>query len=606
MTRYHHPMPNDEPRMELRALIAVILSMAVLATYQYFFVPAPAPEATFPEAAEPTLAPTEAPATASPDGTPAGGAAVPEAPEAIAAVPQAAAIGAVEETQTTISAGNYRATVTNRGGRLTSMVLPDYRDDIGAELDLVSEPATVAGHLPFEWVSPRNPADARILNEALFSVEVTGGSGFGNERTATPESPVVVRYEWADGNGRRATKEIQFLATGNMVEVSASAEGLADLYLSLGAGLDKVPVGLRNAYLAENAMVFSTAEGLEKWGAGDLDPEVFVEGPLWAGVESHYFMGVFLLDGEPRAAPRASLSSVAVVLPPDADDEAAEPQDHTVPAAAVALESFERPVSVYFGPKKYDYLVSLGHSLQEAVDFGMWGFISRPMLFVLNTIHSLVGNYGLAIVLLTALLRLVFWPLNQKAMTSMRKTQKLQPQMAAIRGKYKGVKDVEKRQKMNEEVMALYKREGVSPLGGCLPMLAQIPILFSFYALLSVALELRQAPFFFWVTDLSRHDPYLVLPLLMGASMLAQQRLTPQASADPQQASMMKMMRLMPIFFTVMFLYVPSGLVLYWLTNNLLGIGQQVYVNRSMDRQVQAEKDAKKAAKKSAKSQRGK
>ena len=216
------------------------------------------------------------------------------------------------------------------------------------------------------------------------------------------------------------------------------------------------------------------------------------------------------------------------------------------------------------------------------------------------------GNYGLAIILLTALLRLVFWPLNQKSMTSMRKTQKLQPQMAAIRGKYKGTKDVEKRQKMNEEVMALYKREGVSPLGGCLPMVAQIPILFSFYALLSVAIELRQAPFFFWVTDLSRHDPYLVLPLLMGGSMLAQQRLTPQASADPQQASMMKMMRLMPIFFTVMFLYVPSGLVLYWLTNNLLGISQQLFVNRSMDRQLEAEKAAKKTAKKSGKSQRGK
>jgi YidC/Oxa1 family membrane protein insertase len=250
--------------------------------------------------------------------------------------------------------------------------------------------------------------------------------------------------------------------------------------------------------------------------------------------------------------------------------------------------------------------VSLGHSLDEAVDFGMWGFVSRPMLFVLNTIYSLVGNYGLAIILLTALLRLVFWPLNQKSMTSMRKTQKLQPKMAAIKGKYKGAKDTESRQKMNEEVMALYKREGVSPLGGCLPMLAQIPILFSFYALLSVALELRQAPFFFWVTDLSRHDPYLVLPLLMGGSMLAQQRLTPQASADPQQASMMKMMRLMPIFFTVMFLYVPSGLVLYWLTNNLLGISQQLFVNRSMDRELQAEKDARKAAKKSAKSQRGK
>lgn len=592
-------MHNDEPRMELRALVAVILSMAVLATYQYFFVPAPAPEMPLPEVAAPVGATEAAPQEvfATNEGEQAG------APQEGEVQPLATTVGALEETQTTISAGNYRATLTNRGGRVSSMVLPGFRDDFGEELDLVSRASTAAGRMPFEWISPTNPAAAAELNSALFAVEVTGGSGFGNERTATTDSPVVVRYEWADGQGRRATKEIRFPAEGNMVEVSAAVVGLADLYLGLGAGLDEVPSGLRNAYLAENAMVFSGAEGLEKWSATELDPAIVIDGPVWAGVESHYFMGAFLLDEV--LPPRVMLSSVPVVLPAAADEEAAEPVDHVVPAAAVALAAFESPVSVYFGPKKYDYLLSLGGSIHEAIDFGIWGFVSRPMLFVLNTIYSWVHNYGLAIILLTALLRLIFWPLNQKAMTSMRKTQKLQPQMAAIRGKYKGVKDLEKRQKMNEEVMALYKREGVSPLGGCLPMLAQIPILFSFYALLSVAIELRQAPFFLWVTDLSRHDPYLVLPLLMGGSMLVQQRLTPQASADPQQASMMRMMRLMPIFFTVMFLYVPSGLVLYWLVNNLLGIGQQLYVNRSIDRQLLAEKAAKKAAKKSGKSQRG-
>ena len=599
-TRYHRHMHNDEPRMELRALIAVILSMAVLASYQYFFVPAPAPEVALPEVAAPFETPPVAPQESAP--RPEGANVV--APGEITPSTEVAVVGAQEETQVAIRAGNYSASLTNLGGRITSMVLPQYRDDAGAELDLVSAAAKAAGRLPFEWLSPTDPAGAADLNEALFAVAVTGGSGFGNERTATPGSPVVVRYEWADGAGRTATKEISFPATGNIVELTATTAGFPDLYLGLGAGLDEVPIGLRNAYLAENAMVFGAA-GLEKWSAGELDPAVVVDGPLWAGVESHYFMAAFLLDGNEAVPPRAALAAVGVVLPAETDEEGAGPVDHSVPAAAVALTALERPVPVYFGPKKYDYLAGVGHSLQEAVDFGMWGFVSRPLLFVLNTIYSLVHNYGLAIMLLTALLRLVFWPLNQKSMTSMRKTQKLQPKMAAIRGKYKGVKDLEKRQKMNEEVMALYKREGVSPLGGCLPMLAQIPILFSFYALLSVAIELRQAPFFLWVTDLSRHDPYLVLPLLMGGSMLVQQRLTPQASADPQQASMMRMMRLMPIFFTVMFLYVPSGLVLYWLVNNLLGISQQLYVNRSMDRQLEAEKAAKKAAKKSGKSQRG-
>jgi YidC/Oxa1 family membrane protein insertase len=595
-------MHNDEPRMELRALIAVILSMAVLATYQYFFVPPVAPEAGL--AADQPGAATPAPPAVASGVEPGPGEAPIQGETATAeGAPSAAAIGADQETQVTISAENYRVELTNVGGRIRSMVLPAYRGDLGAELDLVSAAATAAARLPLEWVGAAGTAD-ELLNSALFQVQVLGGSGFGNDRAPTPDSPVVVSLDWSDGAGRSASKEITFPAAGNIIEVRASATGFGPLLLGLGAGLDEVPVGLRNAYLAENAMVYG-AEGLDKWGATDLESAVTVEGPLWAGVESHYFMAAFLLDGDQSTMPRALLSATPVQVPAAADAEDPNPVDHIVPAIALAIEATASGTPIYFGPKKYDYLIQQGHALEQAVDFGIWGFVSRPLLWVLNTIYSVVGNWGIAIILLTAMLRLAFWPLNQKAMTSMRKTQKLQPQMSAIRGKYKGVKDLDKRQQMNEEVMALYKREGVSPLGGCLPMLAQIPILFSFYALLSVAIELRQAHFVFWITDLSRHDPYLVLPLLMGASMLAQQRLTPQTAADPQQASMMRMMRLMPIFFTVMFLYVPSGLVLYWLVNNLLGIGQQLYVNRSMDRQLLAEKATKKAAK-GGKSQRGK
>ena len=240
-----------------------------------------------------------------------------------------------------------------------------------------------------------------------------------------------------------------------------------------------------------------------------------------------------------------------------------------------------------------------GYDIDRAVDFGWLGVLARPLLALLVWIHSFVGNYGVAIILLTVLLRVVFLPLNHKSMVSMRRMQRLQPQMAAIRAKYKGSKELEQKQKMNEEVMALYKREGVSPFGGCLPMLAQLPILFSFYRLLSVAVELRQAPFVMWVQDLSDYDPYLVLPLLMGGSMLVQQRMTPSPGADPMQARMFKFM---PIIFTVLFLYVPSGLVLYWLVNNLLGITQQLYVNRKMDAELQAEKALPKAKKR----QRGK
>ena len=163
-------------------------------------------------------------------------------------------------------------------------------------------------------------------------------------------------------------------------------------------------------------------------------------------------------------------------------------------------------------------------------------------------------------------------------MKSMRKMQQLQPQMNAIRAKYKGVKDVQKRQEMNSEVMQLYKDNNVSPLGGCLPMLLQMPVLFGFYAAISVSIASRQAPFILWIRDLSMMDPFYVLPLLMGASMFMQQRMSPQAGDPTQQ----KIFRLMPVMFTFFFLTFPSGLVIYWLCNTVLGIAQQYYVNHQM------------------------
>jgi YidC/Oxa1 family membrane protein insertase len=235
---------------------------------------------------------------------------------------------------------------------------------------------------------------------------------------------------------------------------------------------------------------------------------------------------------------------------------------------------------VYFGPKEYERLKALPYGLARTVDFGMFGFLARPLLVALHWTHDrLVANYGWAIILLTFAIRILLFPLNHKSIVSMEKMQRVQPKAQAIQQKWRpklrdkqGRPDREAQAKMNQEIMALYQAEGINPAAGCLPLLLQMPVLFAFYSLLGSAFELRGAPWFGWIQDLSIKDPYYVLPLVMGATMVIQQRLTPTA-ADPVQRWMMTAM---PVVFTVFFLGFPSGLVLYWLTNNVLAIAQQI------------------------------
>ena len=222
--------------------------------------------------------------------------------------------------------------------------------------------------------------------------------------------------------------------------------------------------------------------------------------------------------------------------------------------------------------------------LDQAVNFGFFDIISKPLLWVLKFFNGFMHNYGWAIIVLTILVKILFWPLTHKSYKSMKDMQKLQPKMAKIREKYK-----DNREKMNQEMMALYKTYKVNPMGGCLPMVIQIPVFFALYSLLGYAIELRHAPFLLWINDLSAPDrlpigvmiPYVgngipVLTLLMGASMFIQQKMTP-TTGDPTQA---KLMLFLPVIFTFMFINFASGLVLYWLVNNVLSIGQQYYINK--------------------------
>ncbi len=233
--------------------------------------------------------------------------------------------------------------------------------------------------------------------------------------------------------------------------------------------------------------------------------------------------------------------------------------------------SLTLPFLGYFGPRDTDLLKGVGHKLEEAVDFGFFEIIARPLLEVLKFFNSFVGNYGVSIIILTVLIKLLFWPLTQKSYTSMKAMQRVQPEMAKIRVKFK--KD---KARLNKEVMELYRKHKVNPLGGCLPMVIQIPVFFALYKVLLEDIGLRHAPFMFWIQDLSAKDPYYITPVVMGITMFIQQKLTP-TTMDSTQA---KLLNYMPLIFTFMFLSFPSGLVIYWLVNNLLTILQQYLIHK--------------------------
>lgn len=226
--------------------------------------------------------------------------------------------------------------------------------------------------------------------------------------------------------------------------------------------------------------------------------------------------------------------------------------------------------SVYMGPKEYFRLKPLGHNLIYVINYGMFGFLARPLLVILHFFYNIFGNYGLAIIFVTVIIRVIFAPLSHKSFLSMKRMQKLQPQIKEIKNRYKG-----KSEQLNKATMELYKKYKVNPMGGCLPVVVQIPVFFALYKVLLSSIELLHAPFFFWIKDLSAADPYYITPILMGISMFLQQKLSP-AAVDPRQA---KIMMFLPVIFTFLFIGFPSGLVLYWLTNNIIAIAQQVLID---------------------------
>ncbi len=358
-------------------------------------------------------------------------------------------------------------------------------------------------------------------------------------------------FTYSDGNMKIA-KYFTFHNDGYNVDLSIETQNTPAY---------KVPIGTEFG-------VFNPEEGMrshagplllnrenKKTDFAEGDDNEFIPGTVkWIAQEDQYF--------------------TAALVPLDDIDGTEFWKEGTSMDIAVKLQPGKHNFILYAGPKEYDRLKSFDVGLEHMIDFGWFAFVAMPLFWVLKWLYSYFGNYGWAIMVLTIAVRIPFIPILNKSQQSMKKMQKVQPLMAELKEKYKNDPN-----KMQKETMALYKKHKVNPIGGCLPMFLQIPVFIALYNVLLKAIELRGAPFALWITDLAVKDPYYVMPIIMGATMVLQQKMTPSAM-DPKQA---KMMMLMPVVFTFMFLSFPAGLVLYWLVNNTLGIIQQYFVNKKAD-----------------------
>ncbi len=563
--------------MEKRLLVAIALSFGLLLLWHTLIVPPPPPVpagghleqtargASAPAPGPPSLEPSET-------GTP--------PPPALPTTPVAGA-GAEEEIQATspeertIDTELYRIRFGNQGARVLSWQLKKYLDDQGKPLELISPAVPKLKQFPLR-LEFGDEALTRRCDQALFRMEV--GPGAHGRGTS-------VAFRFGDGHGLVVSKELYFSETSYVAHLKVDAfldgkpiEGRIFLGPGFGPHTEEA-TSARSGGEITRAIIYRDGKIVRIPRSALKDSAELREegGVIWAGLEDHYFATLFL--------PVEGATGAIVRVHPLIE----EGRERDFLSLGVDLPR-TRNYDLYVGPKDHELLAGLRIGIDGLVDFGFFGAIAQALFFMLKFINRTTGNWGWSIILLTFFIRLVFFPLTQKSSVTMRRTQekmkKIQPKMNSIKERYRKMKkDYENRQKMNEEIMTLYRKEGVNPLsglGGCLPLLLQLPILWGFYNLLNAAIELRQAPFALWIVDLSKKDPYYVTPIVMGITMLIQQVLTGSSIPDPVQR---RMMMLMPLMFTWFFKDLPSGLVLYWLVNNVLAIGQQYLINSQAARE---------------------
>ena len=540
--------------MEKQAFIAVVISILIIILYQEYmrrFYP-------------PVQPPAKETATRPSEERPAPQVA-PERPPAPTAAPAEVARGVpvVPVREVTVETPDYIALFTNQGARLKSFRLKRYRAGVEAGsplIDMVSRAPGMEYPLGLRLADTPTGTDQGVVYE-VRGVDLNLQAGGGGGLTFIGATP----------SGQRVVKEFTFSGSSYAVEVGVSIAGSpqgATLLFTTG-GKNK---GVKGDALFEGLIALREGDLTREW-PDDIEGRLNLNAPLsWAGFGYTYFVSALI--------PAEGVEADATVAP-----SAGRERGFVLETRGRVISSQERTARyrLFMGPKVLNLLKSLDRGLEQSIDFGYFGFISVPMLHALHFFQTYTGNYGLDIILLTLIIKLLLWPLTQKSFVSMKRMQKLQPQMQRLKEKFGDDKT-----RLNKEMMDLYKRNKVNPLGGCLPMLLQFPFFIGFYNALLTPIELRHASFL-WIKDLSRPDweslPFSafgyevgipVLVLLMGASMFIQQWMSP-AIGDPNQR---RMMMLMPLIFTVIFVSFPSGLTIYWFVNNLLSILQQYMINR--------------------------
>jgi YidC/Oxa1 family membrane protein insertase len=552
--------------MERRIFLAILLAALVMYGWQAFFMPPVPPASTAQKPTTATGTPPAAPATPS---VAAPAAPAEAAPTSVAPVAEAVTGEAVER-EITVETATVQAVLTNRGGRLLHWRLKDYKDNSGKPVDLVPSDVPPDQPKPFS-LQVDDPQVSQRLNEAIY--RVTGDVG---GRVDSTKSTGGVTFEFQDASGLQARKEFRFEPRNYILAFSATVTnggqplnpaivwgpGLGDIAATSGGGGGFFSFAATATQPTQ--AIYHRDGDVERLKAGDLETQPAHEGQFrFIGLDDHYFIATAINPGQARAEFRP-------LTVPGADST-----QRALLSETLRLPQPQR-LRFFVGPKRFDLLQSVDGELVRAIDFGMFAWLVVPLLNTLKWLYAYIGNYGWSIIALTILLNLAMFYPRHKSVVAMRKMQAIQPEMKAIQDRYANLKATDPaKQKMNTEIMNLYRERGVNPASGCVPMLFTMPVLLAFYSLLSMSIELRGAPFIGWIHDLSAADPYYVIPVLMGVTMFWQQKITPSA-ADPTQQ---RIMMIMPVMFTAMMAFSASGVVLYWFVSNLWAIGQQYFTN---------------------------
>ena len=550
--------------MERRVFIAIGLSFLVLYAYQTYF--APPPPAPRPASTAATQA-VQQPASGGPADTnpQAGVAAVPVA--APAAPPPQYVVGESSARTITVDTTAVQAEFTNSGGRLLHWRLKQYRDAAGQPVDLVPTGLPAVEQLPFSLRVEQPELTAR-LNTALYRA-----SGDTNGHVDATKGATLT-FEYQDASGLHVRKQFEFSPSNYIVKVTASVtNGDQTINPSVvwGPALGDIAPSVSNpGFFNRSAapppeVVLHRAGKVERIPVNNITRQPVEEAVFrFAGIDTHYFMMAAVNPGQMRMEARPL------------DVTATQGARRVLVSSAFKFAGGANNKSYFIGPKQFDLLRSIDGELVRAVNFGMFGWLAVPLLGGLKWLHGIVRNWGWSIVLLTVLINLAMFPLRHKSVVSMRRMQEVQPQVKAIQDRYANMKVTDPaRQKMNAEMMNLYRERGINPAGGCIPMVVMMPVLIAFYALLGQAIELRGADFGWWIKDLSQPDPYFVVPILVGVTMFWQTWMSP-TTTDPAQRNMMLVM---PVMFSFIFLTTAAGTALYWLISNMWGIGQQYFTN---------------------------